>query len=325
VQYFQFRKGRGASEKFHGAVVDHQGTENTRVFKDVANVGERLKGMDAILGSDTPSAVAIIYDWNIRWALDDMQGLLQQKTGYIETALNHYRAFWQMGIPVDLINSQQNLADYDLVVAPMLYLLRPGTAEALEEYVKQGGTLVLTYASGYVNDTDLTFLGGFPGGKDSPLRKTMGIWCEEIDALYPEDRNSIEWQGKSYEAFDLCELIHTEGAKAQGTYGKDFYAGQPALTVNSYGKGKAWFIAARTGQDFLGDFYNSITAECDIKRVLERPLPPGVTAQVRSDGKTEHVFVMNFNPQAVQVDAGILGQKKLEPWEVWIIKRDHQG
>ncbi|MDR3249176.1 MAG: beta-galactosidase [Treponema sp.] len=321
VQYFQFRKGRGASEKFHGAIVDHEGTENTRVFKDVAGVGERLKGMDAILGTDTPSAVAIIYDWNVRWALDDIKGLLQQKTGYEETVINHYRAFWQLGIPVDIINSPRSLEGYDLVVAPMLYLIRPGTAEALENFVQQGGTLVLSYASGYVNETDLTFLGGFPGGAGSPLRKTMGIWCEEIDALYPEDRNSIEWQGKSYEVFDLCELIHTEGAQAQGSYGRDFYAGRPAITVNSYGKGKAWFIAARTGRDFLDDFYNSITAEAKIKRALENPLPPGVTAQVRSDGQTRHIFVMNFNPQAVQVDAGVLGQKKLEPWEVWIIER----
>jgi beta-galactosidase len=322
VQYFQFRKGRGASEKFHGAVADHQGTENTRVFGDIAAVGERLKGMDAILGSDTPAAVAIIYDWNIRWALDDMKGLLQERTCYEETVVSHYRAFWQMGIPVDVVDSRRSLVDYDLVVAPMLYLVRPGTAEALESFVEQGGTLVLTYASGYVNETDLTFLGGFPGGEDSPLRRTMGIWCEEIDALYPEDRNSIEWRGKSYEAFDLCELVHTEGAQAQGTYGKDFYAGQPALTVNAYGAGKAWFIAARTGGDFLDAFYSSITAECNIKRALEKPLPPGVTAQVRSDGKTAFIFVMNFNPHAVQVDAGVLGQKKLEPWEVWIIERN---
>jgi beta-galactosidase len=40
VQYFQWRKGRGAAEKFHGAVVDHAGHENTRVFQDVVEVGQ---------------------------------------------------------------------------------------------------------------------------------------------------------------------------------------------------------------------------------------------------------------------------------------------
>ncbi|MCC2119977.1 beta-galactosidase [Waltera sp. CLA-AA-H273] len=42
VQYFQWRQSRGAFEKFHGAVVTHNGSEHTRVFQDVTQVGARL-------------------------------------------------------------------------------------------------------------------------------------------------------------------------------------------------------------------------------------------------------------------------------------------
>jgi beta-galactosidase len=318
VQYFQFRKGRGASEKFHGAVVDHEGSENTRVFRDVAAVGERLKTLDAVIGTGTPSAVAVVYDWNIRWALDDLKGLLQKNTNYEETVINHYRAFWQLGIPVDIIDSTRSLEGYDLVIAPMLYMLRPGFAEALDGFVKKGGNLVTTYVSGYVNESDLAFTGGFPG----PLRNCLGIWAEEIDALYPEDGNSIEWNGKSYRAFDLCELIHAESAEVLGAYGSDFYAGRPSLTVNRYGSGKAYHIAARTGPGFLEDFYAWLAGEAGIKPVLDKPLPKGVTAQVRSDGKTEYLFVMNFSSQKAAVDAGAQGKKELEPYEVWIAERN---
>jgi beta-galactosidase len=328
VQYFQFRKSRGASEKFHGAVVDHEGTENTRVFRDVAAVGERLKTMDAVIGTGTPTAAAIIYDWNVRWALEDVKGFLQKDTGYVQTVIDHYHAFWQLGIPVDIIDQSiinqsaigqgRSLEDYDLVAAPMLYLLRPGFAEAVDAFVQKGGVFVATYGTGWVNESDLVFRGGIPG----PLRKCLGVWCEEIDALYPEDRNSIVWDGKRYETFDLCELIHAESAKVLGTYGSDFYAGRPALTVNQYGSGRAFFIAARTGKDFLGDFYARITRECGVKPVLETPLPSGVTAQIRSGGKTEHIFVMNFTPEKKTVDAGALGKRELEPYEVWITGRE---
>ncbi|MDR1863354.1 MAG: beta-galactosidase [Treponema sp.] len=323
VQYFQFRKGRGASEKFHGAVVDHAGNANTRVFRDVAAVGERLKTMDDVIGTGTPSAAAIVYDWNVRWAVDDMKGLLQDNTNYEQTVIDHYGAFWRLGVPVDIIDQSiaeqtRGLAGYDLVAAPMLYLLRPGFAEAVDAFVKQGGTFAATYATGYTNETDLVFRDGIPG----PLRKILGIWCEEIDALYPEDRNSIEWKGKSYRAFDLCELIHAESAEVIGTYGSDFYAGRPALTVNRYGSGRAYFIAARTGQDFLGDFYRTVAAERGIKPVLEKPLPKGVTAQARMGGGIEHVFVMNFTPEKKEVDAGALGKKVLEPYEVWITRKN---
>jgi beta-galactosidase len=317
VQYFQFRKGRGASEKFHGAVVDHVGTETTRVFRDVAAVGERLKTMDAVVGTGTPSAAAIIYDWNVRWAVDDAKGFLQKDTNYEQTVIDHYAAFWRLGIPVDIIDQTRGLEGYDLVAAPMLYLLRQGFAEAVDAFVKNGGTFVATYVTGYSNESDLVFRGGFPG----PLRKVLGIWCEEIDALYPEDRNSIQWAGKSYGAFDLCELIHAESAEVLGTYGSDFYAGRPALTVNRRGSGRAYFIAARTGQDFLGDFYGQVTRQCGVSPVLEKPLPKGVTAQIRSGGGIEHVFVMNFTPEKKTVDAGALGKKELYPYEVWIAER----
>ncbi|MDR1175237.1 MAG: beta-galactosidase [Treponema sp.] len=327
VQYFQFRKSRGASEKFHGSVVDHEGTENTRVFRDVAAVGERLKTMDAVIGTGTPSAVAVIYDWHVRWALEDVKGFLQKNTRYQEAVIDHYRAFWQLGIPVDIIDQSiigqsiagqsRGLEGYDLVIAPMLYLLRPGFAEAVDGFVKNGGVFAATYGTGWAGESDLVFRGGVPG----PLRKCLGVWCEEIDALYPEDRNSILWEGRRYEAFDFCELIHAESAEVLGTYGSDFYAGRPALTVNRCGSGRAFFIAARTGQDFLGDFYARLSRECGVKPALENPLPSGVTAQVRSGGGSEHIFVMNFTPEKKTVDPGAPGKKELEPYETWIIER----
>jgi beta-galactosidase len=322
VQYFQFRKGRGSSEKFHGAVVDHEGTENTRVFRDVAGVGKRLAGMDAILGTSTPAEIALVYDWQNRWALEDVKGFLQGKTAYMETVVNHYQAFWKQGVAVDVIDSSliaqpQNLDKYRVLVAPMLYMLRPGVAEAVNAFVEQGGIFAATYITGYVNENDLTFTGGFPG----PLRQSLGVWCEEIDALYPEDRNALVWNGKSYPVFDFCELVHAEGAKVLGTYGADFYAGRPALTVNTRGRGRAYFIAARTGADFLDDFYRMLLDEAGVKRVLDAALPPGVTAQIRSDGKTEYVFVMNFTPAAARVDLGPQGIQSLAPWETVIVER----
>jgi beta-galactosidase len=196
----------------------------------------------------------------------------------------------------------------------MLYLLRDGVAESIGAFVKQGGTFVATYASGYVNETDLCCQGGFPG----PLKEILGIWCEEIDALYPGESNSVEWQGKSYRAYDFCELIHDRGASVLGLYGSDFYAGRPALTVNSYGKGKAYFIGARTTGEFLHDFYCGLAEEKNIRRALDAELPEGLSAQVRTDGKTDYTFVMNFTSKTVRLDAGSRGIRDLTPYEAWI-------
>lgn len=318
VQYFQFRKSRGGPEQYHGAVVDHFGGENTRVFREVAELGECLKGLDDLVGMDTPVETALIHDYQVRWALEDQKGLLQEKTGYGETLIDHYRAFWKRGIPLDIIDSRQSLEKYRLVIAPMLYLLREGTAERIDEFVQNGGIFVATYVTGYVNESALTFLDGFPG----PLKKTLGIWCEEIDALYPGETNSIKWDGRTYRAFDLCELVHGEGAEVLGVYGSDFYAGSPALTVHRRGKGQAYFIAARTGEDFLDDFYRRLTTEAGIRPLFE-DLPEGVTAQVRSDGKKNFVFLTNFTNEKrqVQAESGKPGIS-LEPFEVKVLRSE---
>lgn len=258
VQYFQWRKSRGCVEKFHGAVVDHCGHENTRVFRDVAEVGKVLEKLDPIIGTTVRPEVAIIYDWENRWAIDDVKGLIQDKKDYLLTCQSHYRPFWKNGVPVDVIDMDCDFSDYKVLIAPMLYMVRPGVAERIEKFVEAGGTFITTYWSGIVDENDLCFLGGFPG----PLRKVTGIWSEEIDALYDTDVNHVVLENGNplglkgeYEARQLCDLIHAETAQVLATYKDDFYAGRPALTVNSFGKGKAYYIAFRNNGDFLDDCY----------------------------------------------------------------------
>ena len=308
VQYFQWRKSRGSSEKFHGAVVDHVGHEHTRVFRDVAELGEILKKLDAVIGTTTRPDVAIIYDWENRWGIEDMQGLGRDRRQYPETCLAHYLPFWQRGIPVDILSEEGDFSPYKLVVAPMLYMLLPGVADRLKDFVANGGTLVMTYWSGIVNETDLNFLGGWPG---DGLREVLGIWDEETDTLTPEGRNSVvPVEGNplglsaAYEARDYFALIHAQGARVLATYGSDFYAGRPALTVNAYGKGQAYYMASRNSEAFLSDFYGKLAQDLDLMRSLPVQLPEGVSAQVRSDGENRFVFVMNFNDAQVSVDLG---------------------
>ncbi len=307
VQYFQWRKSRGASEKLHGAVVDHAGHENTRVFRDVTDVGLALEKLDPVVGTTTRPDVALIYDWENNWAINDAQGPRQVGKDYLPTVLRHYRPFWQQGIPVDIIDMEQDLSSYKLVIAPMLYMVRPGVSERIEAFVKAGGAFVATYWSGIADETDLCFLGGFPG----PLRDVLGIWDEEIDSLYDGQVNSVVANDDnrlgltgSYEAKQLCALIHAENAEVLATYGDDFYAGRPALTVNSFGDGQAYYIASRNDDRFLSDLYGGLADGLNLQRALDTDLPEGVTAQVRSDGEQRFVFLMNFASDARQIDLG---------------------
>lgn len=305
VQYFQWRKSRGGYEKFHGAVVDHAGHENTRVFAEVAELGADLKKMDKILGTTVKSEVAVIFDYQNQWAIEDARFSNRNAMNYAQLCSSHYVPFWKQGIPVDVINEKVDLSGYKLVIAPVIYMLREGFAENIENFVKNGGTFVATYLSGMVNDNDLCWLGGFPG----PLRRIIGIWDEEQDALYPGDKNAIVMCndnelgfGGSFEIKDMCDIIHAETARVLATYKSDFYAGLPALTVNDYGKGRAYYIAARTGADFLDSFYFSLSKTLSLKKTIDVELPEGVSAICRTDGKNDFVFIMNFSENIKTVD-----------------------
>ncbi len=308
VQYFQWRKSQGSSEKFHGAVVDHVGHEKTRVFRDVADLGQKLEKLQDVIGTTVRPDVAIIYDWENAWAMNDAQGPRRGDKGYLDACKHHYRAFWAQGIPVDIIDMEQDFSSYKMLIAPMLYMIRPGVDERIAEFVKNGGTLVITYWSGIVNDSDLVFLGGWPGGK---LREVQGIWAEEIDALYEGDTNTVVpttdnglgLKGE-YTARDYCDLIHPETAQVLATYKSDFYAGRAALTVNAYGEGSAYTISSNNDDRFLGDFYGALTKELDMLRSLDAHLPHGVSAQLRTDGERPFIFLMNYNDAVRGIDLG---------------------
>lgn len=309
VQYFQWRKGRGGSEKFHGAVVDHVGNEHTREFKDVAEVGEALAKLDDVVGTTVKPEVALIQDWENEWAISKGARIyLGDNTKYRLRVNAHYRPFWNAGIPVDVIDQNCELDSYKLVIAPMVYMLRPGFADRLKSYVEQGGTAVMTYWSAVVDQSDLCFLGGVPG---NGLREVFGVWEEESQSYYPKetvgvamsDGNVLGLTG-SFSAIDTCSVIHAEGSDVLATYADQYFAGSPALTANRFGKGTAFYMAARMQNDFLSAFYAKLVTDLSIAKAIDTALPHGVTAQLRTDGKTKYVFLMNFNDnqQSVELD-----------------------
>jgi beta-galactosidase len=289
VQYFQWRQSRGSQEQFHGAVVGHAAGAEGRVFREVRQVGEELESLADVAGSGVEAEVAVVYDWEARWALEAACGPIQGDKRYEATCVEHYRAFWEAAIPVDVVGLNDPLDRYKVVVAPMAYSLPDGFAERIDAFVQNGGTFLTTYLSGWTDPSSLVFEGGFLAS----LRRTLGVWSEEIDALPSGATARVDMaDGASHEARSFCELVHLDGATALGVYGSEFYAGRPAVTVNRRGAGRAYYVAARLGREFTEPFLAEIAREAGVRSVWEG-LPDGVTAQKRTDGVQEWVFVMN--------------------------------
>ena len=170
IQFFQLRRSVGGCEKFHGAVIGHAGSDQTRVFREVAQLGEELNRIgDSIIGSKTESKVGIMFDWDNYWALEYTSGP-NKDLKYVDQITRYYEYFYSKNMSVDLIPVDADFSRYDLVAAPVLYMVKEGMAKALERYVAEGGTLVTGFMSGIVNESDNVHLGGYPG----PLRALTG-------------------------------------------------------------------------------------------------------------------------------------------------------
>lgn len=304
AMYFQMRKGRGAAEKLHGAVIDHYDGNDTRTFRDVCEAGEMLEALSEVAGTTTKSEAAVIFDWDNRWALDGSEGPRNKDLHYQECVEKSYRALRRQGLNVDVIDQKCSLAPYRFVAAPMQYLFHEGFAEKVREFVEKGGTFVLTYWSGVVDENDLCFLGGTPHG----LMDVFGLRSEEIDSLYDEEENLLcrtdgtpDGMKDSYVCRYLCQLVKPADARTLMTYGRDFYAGTPALLENDFGEGKAYYVCADAEQAFYDDFYERLTKEAGISPILPIEIPDGVEVTSRSGENADYIFFQNFNRRDMKV------------------------
>ncbi|WP_366248019.1 beta-galactosidase [Terribacillus aidingensis] len=327
ILYFQWRKSRGSTEKFHGAVVDHDRSQDNRVFREVAELGEKMEKLASLKGTHRAAEVALLYDWENDWALEDAQGYGLDSKQYIRTMHAHYRPFWKRDIPVDVIMKNHDFSKYKLLVVPMLYMMDDQTAEKLEAFVKNGGKLVMTYISGVVNEHDLVHKGAW----QEKLSDVFGLRPTETDTLYPRDRNQVLYRGKYYELKDYATVLELINANELAVYEEDFYAGTPAVTEHAYGEGIAYYIGARLEDAFQDDFYSEILKTEQIHAPVGITKQEGVSIQVRYNADFLFIFVMNFSEETsnIQLDqvyedvleeGDVEGEIQLDSYEVKVLR-----
>ena len=295
IQFFQIRRGIGACEKYHGAVIDHAGRDDTRVFLEVEHLGKELKKLgDTFLEGRTPSQTAILFDWDNWWAVEYSAGpSIHMK--YLDAVKDYYTAAFDQNVPVDIISTEDELSSYKVVIAPLLYMTKTGYDKIIRSFVERGGTFITTYFSGIVDEHDLVIDGGYPG----KLRDILGIWVEENDALPESESNSFAYEGIIYPAEILCDLMHLEGAESISVYQEDFYKKTPVITRNSFGKGSAYYVGTKSNAEFYHRFLKNIFSENNVFPVMGTP--KGVEASVRQNKNSSTLFLLNHNNVNAQV------------------------
>lgn len=301
--FFQLRQSRGACEKYHGAVLDHAGRTDTRVFREVAALGAQLASLgDATLGARTPARVALLLDWDSWWAVEMSDGP-NRNVRYLEVLGAYHRALWNLNVLVDVVPVTTDLSSYDVVVAPLLHLVKGDLADRLRAVVERGGTVLTTFLSGRVDEDDNAFLTDAPG----PLRDLLGLRVEETDAQQPSVVNPVTLDGVVHEARHVFEVVvPDDDTTVVATYGADFYAGTPAVTRATRGDGEAWYVATALDDAGVTDVVRRVVGRHDLAGPHADDEGVEVVDRVSPDG-TRHRFVLHHGTAPVTVTAEVAG------------------
>ncbi|MFF8232471.1 beta-galactosidase [Streptomyces caelestis] len=304
AMFFQWRQSRRGAEKFHSAMVPHGGTD-TRVWREVVGLGAAVDALSEIRGTRTEADVAVLWDWNSWWA-QNLEWRPSVDHDARERADAFYEALYDRHLTVDFAHPEADLSRYPLVVVPALYLMTRAAGNNLTAYVENGGTLVVSYFSGIVDEHDAVHEGAYPG----PLRDVLGLTVEEFSPLLPGERVSVSGPDGSELGADVwTEFVVPRGAETVLTYADGLTAGRPAVTRHRLGEGTAWYVSTRLGADGLDALLG--WAVEDGRLAPRADLPRDVEVVRRTGESGTYVFAVNHTGSDVKVPLEAQGTELL--------------
>ncbi|MFD7407888.1 beta-galactosidase [Streptomyces sp. NPDC059866] len=304
AMFFQWRQSRRGAEKFHSAMLPHGGTD-TRVWREVVELGASLDTLGPIRGTRTQADVAVLWDWHSWWA-QNLDWRPTEDHDARERADTFYEVLYDRHLTVDFAHPEADLSAYPLVVVPALYLMTEAAGLNLKEYVENGGTLVVSYFSGIVDEHDAVHEGAYPG----PLREVLGLTVEEFSPLLKGEKVRITGpDGAELGADVWTEFVVPRGAETVWTYADGLTAGRPAVTRHRLGEGTAWYVSTRLGTDGL-DAVLGRAAE-DARIAPRTDLPHDVEVVRRTGESGTFLFAVNHTAADTKVPLDTSGTELL--------------
>jgi beta-galactosidase len=300
ILFFRWRQPRFGTEVFHGAVLPHNARPDGRIYREVSQLGDEVKLMASSLqGTSVKAEVCILYSHDNDWALQQPNQpnkrfkLREHVQLFITRCMTE--TFWSIS-PGQL----RTCRGARLVIAPSLHLLAGGEADRLKLYVQNGGTLLATFNTGLVDEHNMAPDTGYP----HDMTDLFGLEVLEFDQLPEGEENHLVFKGSFptshlHPARIWCDLIEPGGCQVLATFAKEFYAGRPAMTMNTFGLGKAIYIGTQSHQHFYSDLVLWLRQLCNIHPLLK--VPENIEVSMRAKEGTQVFFLLNHQTSPVRI------------------------
>jgi beta-galactosidase len=308
--FFQWRASRGGGEKFHSAMLPHGGTE-TRIWREAVALGANIRALTELRGSRVRAETAVLWDWESWWALEQVFRP-SVELNFKERQLAYYEQLWRAHVQIDFAHPAADLSGYRLVVVPQMYLCREQWAKNLRDYVTGGGTLVVSYFSGIVDEDDAVHLGGYPGvlrdllgltiGEFLPLRDAERAGLSGLSGLSGPTPTSTGTGAQARYGTAWSEEVELHGAEPVHRFTGGPAAGSPAVTRNSVEDGTVWYVATSPDPATLREILRAAAADAGVAFDTATPDTLELVERQSADG-VRYLFAINHGDDATPVHA----------------------
>jgi len=322
VMHFRWRTAlTGAEMHWHG-LLDHSNIPNRRFF-EFTELCKTVSKLDAIDGTKIVSDIAILYEPENNWAFE----IQPQVEGfyYLEQLKYFHEAFTHFGANVDIVSPVSDLSNYKLVIAPSMYVNKKSATENIYRYVIGGGTVVLTCRSGVKDEHNNCIMEALP----TVYKELIGADITEYNPIGNNRQTIKDFAGNEYECREWCDILQPNTARAYAEYNDSHYRCCPAVTLNRYCGGVAYYVGTVCNRDFYRSFVSNLMKQTGIPRL--QGLADGVEVTTRTNGRDEYIFFFNNSkkdvviplPKAMYSILHSTGKDKLElkPFEMDIVRK----
>ncbi|MCM1190081.1 MAG: beta-galactosidase [bacterium] len=299
ISYFRWRTCTFGTEIYWHGILDYSGRENRRL-REVAQVSEKIRRIQAAAGSRYAARVGILKDYDNVW--DAQQDRWHSRVDSVSQN-GLFIALQKTHTPFDYVyledeTDPETLKRYEVLFYPHASILTPARTAVLEQYVAEGGRLVMGCRTGYKDICGRCVTEYLPG----LAGKLTGTDIPEYSFAAPDESPVMAWWEDSLiEAAVFNDMLAPVGENAEtlGFYRSGCYAGAPALIRNRFGKGEAYYFGGAFAEDTARVFLEKLDAAEPYKETVR--LPEGCELAVREAGGSQFLFVLNYLSEPAKI------------------------
>lgn len=242
VEYWHWHSIHYGQETYWKGVLSHDLQAN-RVYKEVSKTAHELERIgNKLVNLKKENEVAILFSHDCNEALNFMP-FNGSGSDWEESNNNAYRSqlvsqfhrvLYRSNIGVDFIFPERaDFEKYKLVIIPALYIASDELLEKINDYVKNGGHVILQFKSGFCDENSMVRPTMAPG----PLREACGFYYQEFSNFQELQLKGNPFEVEENVVKDWMEYLIPETAKALAYYDHPYFSEYPAITINDFGKG----------------------------------------------------------------------------------------